>query len=441
MTPTAAPPATRTGATTLRRAPSRKVAKSQARHPSSVVARPAPSRAVRPSSAVKSARPATKSARPATKSAAPTRKTAPPRYGLVVLLALIVAAFSLVGLLMVLSSAMVLDYDSQGSAWFHFRKQLIWMGVGLVSMIVVSLIDYRRWARLATPMLVVSLGLLGLVLVPGVGVTVNGATRWLQLGPLVFQPSEIAKFALVVWLARFLALRHDKIDQARLSVRPAILLLSLMALLILGQPSLGSTIVIATIAFAMLLIAGSPIGSLMRWGALGAAGVVALSYSADYRRQRLTAFFDPWDDPFGTDYQAIQSMVSIASGGVNGVGLGAGRAKWGYLPYSHTDFIFSVIAEELGFVGAAATVCLFMLLGGVGMYVAMNAPSNFAMLLTVGFTVWIVGQFFINVCAAVVLLPITGLPIPFLSFGGSALVLNMAAMGAIMNIAKQCRKD
>jgi len=402
------------------RKPGRKLAQSQARHPANG---PGP-RPVLVQEAPKPASP----------------KLVSPRYGLVFLLLLIISAFSLIGLLMVLSSAMVVDLESQGSTWFHFRKQFIWMGIGWVLLIVTSLVDYRKWAKLATPLLVGSLALLGLVLVPGFGVSVNGATRWLQLGPVVFQPAEIAKFALVIWLARFLANRHDKINDARLSVRPTILLLSLMALLILGQPSLGSTIVIAAIAFAMLLIAGSPIGSLLRWGALGTAGVIAVSYSADYRRQRLTSFLNPWDDPFGTDYQAIQSMVSIASGGVNGVGLGAGRAKWGYLPYSHTDFIFAVIAEELGFVGASLTICLFVLLGGIGMYVAMNAPSNFAMLLTIGFITWIVGQFFINICATIVLLPITGLPIPFLSFGGSALVFNMAAMGVIINIAKQCHK-
>ena len=360
------------------------------------------------------------------------------RYGLVILLGLIVSAFSLLGLLMVLSSAMVVDFDSQGSTWFHFRRQFVWMAIGWVLLIFTSLVDYRQWVRLSTPLLMVSLATLGLVLVPGVGVTVNGATRWLQLGPVVFQPAEMAKFALVIWLARFLASRQDRIGDARLSVRPAMLLLGVLALLVLGQPSLGSAIILAGIVFAMLLVAGSPIWSLIRWGIVGIAGVIGLSYSADYRRQRLTSFFDPWDDPLGSDYQAIQSMVSIASGGIDGVGLGAGRAKWGYLPYSHTDFIFAVIAEELGFVGAALTICLFMLLGGAGMYVAMKAPSNFAMLVVIGFVAWIVGQFFINICATLVLLPITGLPIPFLSFGGSALVFNMAAMGIIINIAKQC---
>ena len=365
----------------------------------------------------------------------------PPFKGIVVLLLLLMAAFSLLGLIMVLSSSMVIDLDSRGSALFHFHRQLIWVGLGWGLLVFTSLVDYRRWAKFATPMLICSLGLLGLVLVPGLGVTVNGATRWLQIGPVVFQPSEIAKFALIVWVARFLAARNEHIRNPRLSIRPVLLLLVLMSLLILGQPSLGSAVVVATIVFAMLLVAGCRIGSLLRWGIAGLVGVVLLSFTADYRRQRITAFLDPWDDPFGSDYQSIQSMVSIASGGINGLGLGAGRAKWGYLPFSNTDFIFAVIAEELGFIGAAVTISLFMLLAGIGVYIATRAPSNFAFLLVSGFVAWLVVQFFINVGATLGLLPITGVPIPFLSFGGSALMFNMAAMGVIINIARQSRKD
>ena len=365
----------------------------------------------------------------------------PPFKGIVPLLLLLMAAFCLLGLIMVLSSSMVIDYDNRGSALFHFHRQLIWVGLGWGMLIFTSLVDYRRWAKFATPMLVFSLVLLGLVLVPGLGVTVNGATRWLQIGPVVFQPAEIAKFALIVWVARFLAARNEHIRSPRLSIRPVLLLLLLISLLILGQPSLGSAMVVAIIVFTMLLVAGCRIGSLLRWGSLGLAGVLLLSFSADYRRRRITAFLDPWDDPFGSDYQGIQSMVSVASGGFNGLGLGAGRAKWGYLPFSNTDFIFAVIAEELGFIGAAVTISLFMLLAGIGVYIAARAPSNFAFLLIAGFVAWMVVQFFINVGATLGLLPITGVPIPFLSFGGSALMFNMAAMGVILNIARQGRKD
>lgn len=364
----------------------------------------------------------------------------PPYKGIVPLLLLLVAAFSLIGLIMVLSSSMVVDLDNRGSALFHFRRQLIWVGLGWGLLIFTSIVDYKRLAKFATPMLIVSLTLLGLVLMPGLGVTVNGATRWLQFGPIIFQPAEIAKFALIVWVAKFLAGRNEHIRNPRLSIRPVLLVLALMGLLILGQPSLGSAVVVATIVFTMLLVAGCRIGSLLRWGSLGLAGVLLLSFSADYRRQRITAFLDPWDDPFGSDYQSIQSMVSIASGGFNGLGLGAGRAKWGYLPFSNTDFIFAVIAEELGFIGAAVTILLFMLLVGIGVHIATRAPTNFAFLLIAGFVTWLVVQFFINVGAALGLLPITGVPIPFLSFGGSALLLNMAAMGVIINIARQGRK-
>ena len=365
----------------------------------------------------------------------------PPFKGIVPLLLLLMAAFSLLGLIMVLSSSMVIDFDSRGSALFHFHRQLIWVGLGWGLLIFTSLVDYRRWAKFATSMLICSLALLGLVLVPGLGVTVNGATRWLQIGPVIFQPAEIAKFALIVWVARFLAARNQHIRNPRLTIRPVLLLLVLMSLLILGQPSLGSAVVVATIVFTMLLVAGCRIGSLLRWGVAGLAGVLLLSFTADYRRRRITAFLDPWDDPFGSDYQSIQSMVSIASGGINGLGLGAGRAKWGYLPFSNTDFIFAVIAEELGFIGAAITISLFMLLAGIGVYIATRAPSNFAFLLISGFVAWLVVQFFINIGATLGLLPITGVPIPFLSFGGSALMFNMAAMGVIINIARQSRKD
>jgi cell division protein FtsW len=203
------------------------------------------------------------------------------------------------------------------------------------------------------------------------------------------------------------------------------------------QPNLGTTIVVAAIALTLCFVAGAPLGALVRWSAFGIGAATALALAAPYRRARILAFLDPWADPMDKGYQNIQSLVGLAEGGVAGKGLGAGTAKWGFLPYAHSDFIFAVIGEELGLVGAVAVVGLFVMLGVLGMRVALHAPDRFGLLLAVGVTAWFCMQAFVNIGVVIGILPVTGVPLPFVSAGGTSLVVGMAGTGLLLNVARQ----
>ena len=216
-------------------------------------------------------------------------------------------------------------------------------------------------------------------------------------------------------------------------------MLVLLAVPVLLQPNLGTTVVLAAIVFGMLFAAGVPSLPLAAYGLAGVGGAMVLALGEGYRRRRLLAFVDPWSDPLNTGYQTIQSQVSLASGGLIGVGLGASRAKWGFLPYAHTDFIFAIIGEELGLVGAALVVGLFLALGYLGIRAAVGAADPFGRLVAAGITTWFCAQAFVNIGAVIGILPITGVPLPFVSFGGSSLVAAMAAAGLLLNVARQAR--
>jgi len=362
------------------------------------------------------------------------------RSGTFVVLLVAVVALNLIGLVMVLSASSVTALNTTGSSWYHFQRQGMWFIVALVAMLITLRIDYRLWRRVSAPLLVVALGLLVAVLVPGLGSAANGSQRWIVFGPISVQPSEIAKLAVVVFIGDLLARRSHRIRDTTLSLRPVLVVLVVVAALVLKQPNLGTTLVIGMVAFTMMFIAGVPLAPLSAWASVATGGAVLLAMSADYRRDRVLAFLDPWDDPLNTGYQTIQSLVGIASGGLWGVGLGNGRAKWGFLPFAHTDFIFAVVAEELGFIGALTLIGLFVLLGLVGIRIAAEAPDRFGTLVATGITCWLVVQAFVNMGAVVGVLPITGVPLPFLSAGGSALVVNMTAVGVMLNIARQGRR-
>jgi cell division protein FtsW len=274
-----------------------------------------------------------------------------------------------------------------------------------------------------------------------VGVGANGATRWLGAGSLRFQPSELAKLAMIVWAAHWLAdpKRHAAVHDDPRVLRPVLMVVGTAAALLLLQPNLG-TLIIATGAVAVVVyLSGASLLRLAGWGALGFGAAAVAALGASYRRARVLAFLDPWADPANTGYQTIQSLVGIASGGLTGVGLGASRAKWGFLPYAHTDFIFAIIAEELGLIGALTVLALFVALGLFGVRAALRAPDAFGMMLAAGITTWFVLQALVNVGAVVGLLPITGVPLPFVSYGGTSLVVNLVAMGVLLSIARQGR--
>jgi cell division protein FtsW len=351
----------------------------------------------------------------------------------------IITSLNLLGMVMVLSASSVAALDTYGSIWTVATRQGGWLVCGTIICILVMRIDYHRWRRWAVPGLVVSGVLLCLVLVPGVGRNINGASRWLGYGPFSLQPSELAKLAVLLIVADLLARRAAWMHDVQLTLVPVTVIFGSVALLLMLQPNLGTTLVLGAIVVTLLYVAGTPILPLAALSTLGGLVATALALAAPYRRERVLAFLDPWKDYQDTGYQNIQSLVGIASGGITGVGLGQSRAKWGFLPYAHTDFIFAIIGEELGLVGALVVVALFVALCVLGARAALLAPDRFGMLLAAGVTVWFGVQAFINIGAVIGILPITGVPLPFVSYGGSSLVFSMAAAGLLLNVARQAR--
>lgn len=347
---------------------------------------------------------------------------------------------TLFGLVMVLSASAVPSlHQLADSPYYLFKRQAMWAGVGAVAFVVASRIDYRRVRFLAGPSMLVTLALLVAVLVPGLGIAENGSRRWLGVGPLVIQPSELAKLTLIVFVADLLARRERRMDRPELTVRPVMLILVTLSGLIVVQPKLGTPIIMSSVVIMMLFVSGARMRSLFSWVTVAGVAATILAYAAPYRRQRLLAFMDPWKDPFGIGLQSVQSQVGIASGGLYGVGLGASRAKWGFLPFGYTDFIFAVVAEEIGLIGASALIAAFLLIAWLGLRTALGAPDRFGTLLAAGITCWLLVQAFLNIGMVLGVLPITGEALPFISAGGSSLVVTLTAAGLLTSVARRIR--
>lgn len=355
------------------------------------------------------------------------------------LLVATVAVLNVVGTVMILSASSVQSLANYGSAWYFFERQLMWTLFGVVAFVVVARIDYHRWQRLMVPLLVVAGILLTVVLVPGVGIVAYGSRRWLGFGTWRMQPSEIAKLALLVFAADVLTRREHELHDWRRVLRPVLLVFVVFALLVMREPDLDSTIVLALIVAGVLLMGGVRGRHLGTIFGAGVAATAILAVAAPYRRARVFTYLHPWQDASNTGYQIAQSLIALGSGGWSGVGIGAGRSKWLFLPNAHNDFIFAVIGEELGLVGTLLVIGLFFAFAVVGIRAAARAPDRFGMLLASGVTVWVVGQAIINIGAVIGLLPVSGIPLPFVSFGGSALLFTMAATGILGNVARQAK--
>jgi cell division protein FtsW len=349
----------------------------------------------------------------------------------------VVSVLCAFGLMMVLSASSVEALRSYGNSWVFFQRQVAWMVIGIVLMVIALRTDYRIWRRWKVPALAASAGLLLLVLVPGIGLEVGGAQRWLGFGPLRMQPSELAKFAMLLFTADLLARRVDKMHVTQLTLRPVLVVFAGFAGLIMLQPNMGTTLILGAITVSVLFVAGTPIKPMLKIGAIGGAVAVFAAFAEPYRRARLMSFMNPFAEESAGGYQVVQSLVGIGSGGITGVGLGASRAKWGFLPDAHTDFIFAIVAEELGLIGAFVVIALFVGFALLGVRAATRAPDRFGQLLAAGITVWVTVQALLNLGAVIGLLPVTGVPLPFLSQGGSSLVILMAATGILLNIARQ----
>jgi cell division protein FtsW len=352
------------------------------------------------------------------------------------LLFLIVVVLVGFGVVMVYSASAILATDRFHDPYFFLKKQCFWAILSLAALWGVMSVDYRRWRALILPLLVVSLGLLVLVLLPGFGQEINGTRRWFRWGPISFQPTELAKLALVLYLADFLARRQAVIGRLGRGFLPPLLVTGLTAALILRQPDLGSSVALVAVVLCMLYVAGARLSHMALVGAAAVPVIVLAVTGASYRLRRVFAFLDPWADPRGAGFQIIQSYLALGGGGLTGRGLGESKQKLFYLPEPHTDFVFAIVGEELGFVGAVLTVTLFGLLLWRGVRIGLRVSDPFGALTALGITAMLATQALVNLGVVVGLLPTKGLPLPFVSFGGSSLLVAMASVGLLLNISQ-----
>ncbi|MDP8959259.1 MAG: putative lipid II flippase FtsW [Actinomycetota bacterium] len=354
-----------------------------------------------------------------------------------VMLLVLVATLLVVGLGATLSASSVMALRETGDSLYFFKRQLLWTAVGSLALLAASRIRYQVYRRLALPVFL--LAVLGLVAVLLVGEVRGGSRRWIVAGPFQFQPSEFAKFATVIFLASVMEKKERLLKHFGHFFAPVLVSVGVVGTLVMMQPDLGTTLIIAAGAFAVLTTSAAPLLYVVTAGLSAGIAAFLLAASSPYRRARVVSFLDPFRDPLGDGFQAVQSLLALGSGGLFGVGLGASRARWSFLPNAHTDFIFAIIGEETGLAGAAIVVLLLAALGVVGTVVAFRAPDRFGRLLGMGIVTWLSVQALVNIGGVVAVLPITGVPLPFVSFGGSALVTSMAAVGVLLNIAGQGR--
>ena len=354
-------------------------------------------------------------------------------------LAVLVTLLCIVGLVMVGSASPVVSLITYHSPWTIFFRQVLWMVVGVGALLFFARIDYRKWRAWSVPLAGGTLLLLVAVLVPGLGVTAGGSSRWIGFGMLRLQPSELMKLALVAFAADIVVRRMDRSVPAKQVIAPVMGMLIVSAALIIQQPDMCTAMVLSCIAFGVLFMSGVPLAPLTKVAIAFLLIAVVFALGDSYRRDRILSFINPGAHQSGSGYQVWQSLIGLGSGHLIGLGLGGGREKWGTLPNAHTDFIFSVVGEELGLIGAIFILVLFFALAWYGYRAAGRAPDRFGSLVAVGITTWITSQAIINMGAVIGVLPVTGIPLPFISFGGSSLVITLAAMGILLNIAMQER--
>jgi cell division protein FtsW len=348
------------------------------------------------------------------------------------LLLLITLALVAFGLVMVFSATSGQATLGNGDASYYLRKQGLYALVGVVLLVLARRWNYRALRPLAPTLIVVSLG--ALVAVLAIGETVNGAKRWLQFGPAVFQPSELAKLALVIWVAAYLSRRPAPRTLGEL-LKPIGLVFGAFCALLLAEPDLGTAITMVVMLGGVLVVSGAPARLLATAGGLAVAFVLAAAWFEPYRRARLLSFLNPWDDPQGAGYQTVQAILGLGSGGIFGAGLGEGVSKNFYLPEAHTDMIFAIVGEELGLVGTTALIAAYAAFAYAGFRVALACKDPFGKRLAAGITTLVCGQALINIAAVMGIAPLTGITLPFVSYGGSSLVVGLAAVGILLNIA------
>jgi cell division protein FtsW len=344
-----------------------------------------------------------------------------------------------IGVVMVYSASAVAAFHDYGDAYYYVKRQFVFAVLGVGSMFVTMNVDYRVWRRWAMPAMLICFALLLMVLIPGLGVVRGGARSWLGIGSFGIQPSEFMKLAMVLFLARFLSERQDRMTSLRYGLLPPLVILGSAFGLIMLQPDLGTGAVMIGASLLVIYAAGARVSHLAGLALVGLAGLAGLIAAAPYRLQRITAFLDPWQDPLGAGYQSIQSLYAIGPGGLAGLGLGMSRQKYNYLPEPQTDFIFSILAEELGFIGGTLLLLLFLILIWRGMRTAITLTDPFGSLLASGIAGIIAVQVLINIGVVIGLMPVTGITLPLVSYGGSSLTLLLTALGILLNLSRNTR--
>lgn len=342
-----------------------------------------------------------------------------------------------IGLVMVFSASSIIGIADYGDPYHYVQRQSILAVVGLVALFLLVRVDYHVFKVLALPGLIVSFALLILVLFVGQGT--GGATRWIRVGGFNLQPSEIAKLTMINYAAVYISTKRDRIRRFFSGLLPLLIILGVKFGLIMLEPDFGTGAALVFATLVVVFAGGAHLGQLFILAGLSAPVVWQLIVREEYRFQRLMAFLDPWADPTGAGWNVIQSLLAIGSGGLFGLGLGRSRQKFSYLPEHHTDFIFAILCEELGFVGGVFVVLLFFVLAWRGLRTALQAPDLYGSLLAIGITAMIAFQAMINIGVVTGSLPVTGIPLPFISHGGSSLLTSLAGIGVLLNISRQCK--
>jgi len=346
----------------------------------------------------------------------------------------LVAVLVVMGLGATQSASSTVAFNKTADNLYFFKRQLTGVGIGAVFLFIASRVPYHFLRKLAMPALMATIGLLIAVL--ATGVEEGGATRWLALPGFTIQPSEPAKAAVVLALAYIFEKKHKLLADFGHFIAPVLAVVGVVGALVVMQPDLGTLIIIGAAAMAVILASEAPIRFVLLVGVAVVLAATLLAFTEDYRADRMTSFLDPYADPKGTGYQVIQGYYALGAGGVFGVGLGASRARWFYLPNAHTDFIFAIIGEETGLVGGLTVIALFVVLALAGWSAALRAPDGFGRMVAAGITAWLSFQALVNVGGVLGVIPITGIALPFVSFGSSALIISMAAIGVLVNIAQ-----
>src|SRR5690554_705511 len=347
-------------------------------------------------------------------------------------LLVVVVVLIVIGLGATQSASSAIALDRVEDRFYFFKRQLMGVGIGTLALLVTSRLNYQHYRKLAVPGFLLTIVALISVLV--VGDTAGGATRWVEMAGIRFQPSELAKISLVIVLAFILERKRHLLGKFSHFVVPLLATVGVVAALIMKQPDLGTMIIIGAAAMAVIAVSDTPFRYVLLLALVAVVATTFLAFGADYRESRIESFLDPFADQQGGGWQVIQGYYALANGGILGVGLGASRARWFYLPNAHTDFIFAIIGEETGFVGGLTIIALFIVI--TGWIVAARAPDSFGRMIAAGLTAWISFQALVNIGGVLGVLPITGIALPFVSYGMTALIVSMASLGILVNIAQ-----